>query len=268
MPLPNKDKQIGTASTEIPRREVLGSMVDVLDMDTALGVIDEFIENDHARGYVVAINPEKVYAVRQNTFLQNFLANASLLVPDGIGLVGALRLLYGDKVHRGPGADLMQEICAKAPERGYRIFVYGGEEKVNHEAVEKLHQRHPGLQIVGRANGYVPQEKMPDLINQINDSQADILFVALGSPKQEEWIHQHISELNVKVCQGIGGTLDTIVGNVARAPNVFQRCHLEWFYRLLKQPSRIKRQAKLPLFVLQVIGAKCTMEWRRLRNNS
>ena len=255
----------GCNTNRIIRRDVLGSQVDVLDMDKALEFVDSCVRNDNGTShYIVAVNPEKVFAIKSNDFLNDFLANASLVVPDGIGVVAAIKLLYGDTIGRVPGADLMQEICARAPHKGYRIFIYGGKEEVNREAVEVLQEKHPGLQVVGRANGYVSEDEMPSLIRQINESCADILFVALGSPKQEQWLYEHLAEVNVRVCQGIGGTLDTIVGNVPRAPKFFQRCHLEWFYRLLKQPSRIKRQAILPLFAAQIIAAKIKMEACRL----
>jgi N-acetylglucosaminyldiphosphoundecaprenol N-acetyl-beta-D-mannosaminyltransferase len=147
----------------------------------------------------------------------------------------------------------MQAICAIAPERGYRIFVYGASEEVSADAVQKLRVRYPGINIVGRANGYVKEVDMPALVQRINALRPDILFVALGSPRQEEWLHRWLPELKVKVCQGIGGTLDTIVGRVKRAPAAWQRLGLEWLYRLVRQPSRIVRQAVLIRFVWDMV---------------
>ena len=117
-----------------------------------------------------------------------------------------------------------------------------------------LAQRYPGLRICGRSNGYVPAELQADLVADINRSGAAILFTALGSPRQEMWIRDNAPLLtHVRICQGVGGTLDTITGKVPRAPVFFQRIGLEWFYRLMREPSRIFRAKAYPLFVFRVI---------------
>ncbi len=237
---------------EIKRLNVLDTPVDAVDMSKALSFVEDYVRNGNTPGYILAVNPEKVFILRTNPFMREFFGKASLLIPDGIGVVKALRFLYGARVSRVPGADLMQNICAESVEKNYRLFLYGAGDEVNREACEILKQRHPGINIVGRADGYV--KDMKALVENINRSNAQILFVALGSPRQEEWIHEHLHELKtVRLCQGIGGTLDTITGKVARAPIFWQNLGLEWFYRLLKQPSRWKRQLKLLKFILEVI---------------
>ena len=235
---------------------ILDTPIDVVDMTGALDFVDRYIASPNKSGYVLAVNPEKVYALRENPFLKDFFQAATLLIPDGIGMVYALRFLAGRRVSRVPGADLMQNLCARSPGKGHRIFIYGAKEEVSAKACAILAERYPGIRIVGRANGYVSVAEMSQLIDTINASSAEILFVALGSPKQEEWIQQHLPLLQVKIVQGIGGTLDTITGNVKRAPLLWQRLGLEWFYRLLSQPSRAGRQLRLFTFVLEVIRAK------------
>ena len=232
--------------------------VDAVDMKSALDFIADYTSRkENPPGFVLAMNPEKVFALRANPFLRSFFAKAVLLIPDGIGIVKALRFLYGVKTSRVPGADLMQNICKEAPQRGYKIFIYGASEAVNAGACEKLKERYPGICIAGRSNGFVPADKMNELVEAINASEADILFIALGSPKQEEWMAAHAKDLTqVKICQGIGGTLDTIVGTVKRAPVFWQKLGLEWFYRLLKQPSRIRRQWKLAVFLKELLMLK------------
>jgi N-acetylglucosaminyldiphosphoundecaprenol N-acetyl-beta-D-mannosaminyltransferase len=150
----------------------------------------------------------------------------------------------------------MLHTCELAPLRNYRIFILGAPEEVNAAAVEELRRRFPGINIVGRANGYFEPRANSDLVRRINDSATDILFVALGSPRQERWIEANLPHLNVRVCQGIGGTLDTIVGTAKRAPHAWQALGLEWAYRLLSQPSRAKRQLKLLAFVFEVLSLK------------
>jgi N-acetylglucosaminyldiphosphoundecaprenol N-acetyl-beta-D-mannosaminyltransferase len=235
------------------RYHVLGIPVDAVDMDETMDAVDGRIRQAGKPGYILAVNPEKVYALRKNPFLRGFFEQAFLLIPDGIGVVMATRFLFGTPIRRVPGADLMQRLCSVAVEKGYRIFIYGAKEEVNRRAVEILRDRHPGIQIVGRANGYVKEEDMGKLVAQINEARPDVLFVALGSPRQEEWMSRHLASLNVKACQGIGGTLDTIVGTVKRAPLFWQRLGLEWFYRLLCDPRRLRRQSVLPIFVLEVL---------------
>ena len=238
------------------RIEVLGVPIDLVDMQGAIEVVESIIHSKTESRCVLAVNPEKVIALRKDEWLLDFFRKASLLIPDGIGVVWASRKLSGVKVGRVPGADLMQNLCVLAAEKGYRVFFYGATEDVSAGAVDILRERYPGLKIVGRRNGYVISEEMDNLVDEINVSRAQILFIALGSPRQEKWIAQYGERLHVKLIQGIGGTLNTITGHVQRAPVVWQRLNLEWFYRLLKEPTRIRRQLKLPIFVMLVLKQK------------
>jgi N-acetylglucosaminyldiphosphoundecaprenol N-acetyl-beta-D-mannosaminyltransferase len=225
-------------------------------MEGALDFAEHLTEGGSQGQYILAINPEKVMALLNDKALRETFQRAALLIPDGIGVVWAIRWLHGLKVLRVPGAELMPRLCERAARKGYGVFLFGSKEDVNREAAKKLQQKYPGLKIAGRANGYLNEEDMPGLIEQINASGAAILFVALGSPKQEQWIQKWCPELKVNICQGIGGTLDTIVGTVKRAPAVFCRLGLEWFYRLITNPQRIRRQIVLPLFAWRVIKEK------------
>lgn len=242
----------------IQRLRVLDTPVDALDMSEALSFVDRCVRCVGSPATILAVNPEKVFVLQKDPNLKRFFESAALLLPDGIGIVAAARFLHGANLCRTPGADLMQNVCAIAPERGYRIFILGASEGVNAAAVEELRRRAPGIRIVGRANGYWKPEENSDLIRRINESHSDILFVALGSPRQERWIETNLAKLNVKVIQGIGGTLDTIVGTVKRAPKAWQAMGLEWAYRLLRQPSRLGRQLKLLSFVFKVFSVKLT----------
>jgi N-acetylglucosaminyldiphosphoundecaprenol N-acetyl-beta-D-mannosaminyltransferase len=236
------------------RVRILGLPVDVVDMPSALSVVAGHIEAELPAGCIVAANPEKVYALRASSLLQRLFDSATLIVPDGIGVVWAIRLLEKRVVSRVPGADFMQEICGLAAQKGYRIFLYGSSEETSRGTVEVLERRFPGIDIVGRQNGYLPEDRMPDLIARINASKADVLFVALGTPRQEQWMETYLPQLDVRLCQGIGGTLDTIVGTVRRAPRFMQKLNLEWLFRLLCQPTRIWRQWRLILFVGDVLN--------------
>lgn len=240
----------------IKRVRILGVPVDHVDMRRALDFVDSAIKNNELRQYILGINPEKVITLQRNNFLRNMFEKAGLLIPDGIGVVLAMRWLYRLPARRVPGSELVPNICREAVKEGYKIFFYGSKEEVNKAAVEKLRNIYPGIQIVGRSSGYVKENQMPSLVGEINGSGADILFVGLGSPKQEQWIQAYLPKLNVKVCQGIGGTLDTITGNVKRAPIFFRWIGLEWLYRLIKEPKRIRRQIVLPIFALKLLKEK------------
>ncbi|NEV65436.1 WecB/TagA/CpsF family glycosyltransferase [Thiorhodococcus minor] len=180
------------------------------------------------------------------------LRGSGLLIPDGIGVVVAARLLGLCRMRRVPGAELMPALCALAARKGYRVFLYGASEEVNARAAAKLERRY-GLQLAGRQHGFVPDPEMPELVRRINACEAQLLFVGLGSPRQELWMERHLSMLqSVRVCQGVGGTFDVLAGQVRRAPSLFRRIHLEWLYRLLSQPKRLIRQTALPRFAYQV----------------
>lgn len=222
----------------IERVQILGVPVDYVDMRTALDFVDSAIRNNKPRQYIIAITPEKVVRLQHENHLKKTFEDAALLIPDGVGIVMAIRWLFGFPATRVPGAELMPNICREAAKKGYKIFLYGSKEEVNKAAAEKLRNTYPGIQIVGRSNGYVKEDQMPVLIKEINKSRADILFVALGSPKQEYWIKTWLPQLDVRICQGVGGTLDTIVGVVKRAPPIVQTLNLEWAYRLVREPKK------------------------------
>ena len=242
------------------RLPILDVWVDPVTADQAIEYVRHFVEAGDRPHSIFAVNPEKNFSVPKNPVLWQTFKDADLLIPDGIGIVWAARILYGLRLERVPGVEFMQKICGLAAERGYKVFIYGAREDISKGAAEELVSRYPGLQIVGRANGYVNDEEMPQLIDRINASGAEILFLALGSPKQEQWFSTYKASLqHIRVCQGIGGTLDAVTGNVKRAPEVWCRYNVEWLYRLISEPKRIHRQKVLPVFALRALFAKLKM---------
>lgn len=241
----------------VKRFPIIHIGVDSVDMEKALHISTQFVESGDRLHTVFASNPEKCFQVPKDPVLNNMFSKADLLIPDGIGIVLAARLLYGANIKRVPGCEFMQNLCELSAKKKYKIFIYGATEEVSKSAVEKLKERYPEIMIVGRANGYIREDKMDSLVDQINTSGALILFIALGSPKQEKWISTYQKELkHVKLCQGIGGTLDVITGAVKRAPAIFRCTGLEWLYRLISEPKRLKRQIVLPLFAYLVLFSK------------
>jgi N-acetylglucosaminyldiphosphoundecaprenol N-acetyl-beta-D-mannosaminyltransferase len=226
-------------------------------MSRAIEYVREILKTGQRPHSIFAVNPEKNFSVPKDPALYETFRSADLLIPDGVGVVLAARLLYGARLSRVPGVELMQNICRLAASDGHSIFIYGSKADVNLKAAEMLKSRYPGLQIAGWSDGYVKENEMDGLVRKINDSRAEILFLALGSPRQEKWYATHRDRLeHVRICQGIGGTLDTIAGNVKRAPEIWCRFSAEWLYRLLSDPKRIKRQKVLPVFAAKVLLAK------------
>jgi len=238
------------------RIEIFNTPVDCVDMQQVLNLVDDSLQTGHKR-LIFAVNPEKVIRCEQDNELLDYLKAADVLIPDGIGLVIASKILRSKTMGRVPGADLMPKICELSQKQKNGIFFFGAREEINKRAADVIKKLYPGVNIAGRRNGYVKPAEMNLLVEEINNSGAEILFVALGSPTQEKWISEHIDQLtNIKIIQGVGGTFDAITGNVKRAPKVFRDMNLEWFYRLISQPSRIVRQTALPKFVFKVFREK------------
>ena len=242
------------------RLKILNIWIDPVDKKEAIKKVKKFLKTGERLHSIIASNPEKNFSVPKDAVLYEAFKNADLLLPDGMGMVLAARILYGANLRRVPGAEFIFDICNIAAEGSYKVFIYGATEDVNKKAVNELEKRYPDLKIVGRANGYIKESEMQDLIDRINASKAEILFLALGSPKQEKWCATHKNQLHhVKVVQGVGGTLDTIAGNVKRAPRVWCKFQLEWLYRLIMEPKRIKRQKVLPVFAAMTLITKLKM---------
>lgn len=261
---PERNEPSGLA-TPIPRVRVLGVPVDVVNTARALSFAELALQDGIRGARIMAVNPEKVVAVGRDEWLRNLLGAAELLIPDGIGVVWAAKLLAGAALQRVTGADFMLELCALAARAGHPVFLFGAKEEVSEAAAAKLRARFPTLKIAGRANGYLPATSMVDLVDTINRSGAKILFVALGSPRQERWIAEYGARLQVNLIQGIGGTLDVLAGAVTRAPQAWQRANLEWLFRLLSDPRRIRRQSALPVFTVRVLWALAGATARRLK---
>ena len=243
------------------RLKILNIWVDIVRRGTALNIAQRFLTKGRRPHSIFAVNPEKNFSIPKDPQVYAVFRQADLLIPDGIGVVWAARLLYGVKLERVPGSEFIFSLCRLAQENGQGVYFFGAKEKVNQRSVEILKRRFPKLNVAGRSNGYLDESEMPKLIDHINDSRAEILFLALGSPKQEKWFAAHKNQLrNIKICQGIGGTLDTIGGGVKRATKPWCDLNLEWLFRLIDDPKRIRRQSVLPLFVYKVLS-----EWIKAR---
>lgn len=209
--------------------------------------------------FCVAINPEKVYRSLRDRALREILRRADIGICDGVGVALGARLLHGRRLPRCTGVDLFHELLAAAAQTGWRVFLLGAAPESNARAGDELRARFPGLQIVGQQHGYFDDSDA--VVQQINASGADLLFVAMGSPRQEFWITKHRDAINAPFCMGVGGTLDVVSGHARRAPDLCRKTGTEFLYRALTEPRRLRRQLALPLFAWNVL--KCAVGRRR-----
>lgn len=235
-----------------PRVRILGVPMDCVSMTVAVLTADDMVRTGR-QGAIFAINPEKIVMADGNPRLLAALESAALLVCDGIGAMLAARFGGATDVARVTGADLMPELCGLAARRGYKVFLLGARPEVTPQAAQALVETYPELKIAGFQNGYLSPKEREELPERINESGAQLLFVALGSPEQEYWIHANLPKLTtVAVCQGVGGTFDVLAGRVKRAPEAWRRSYLEWLYRFIREPARLNRLPRLLSFAWRV----------------
>ena len=229
--------------------QVLGCRVHGLSMAQAMEVLDAYVASKGSH-VVLAANPDKAVLTRKDRELRERLERADVLIADGSGVVAAVRLKYGQQIDRLCGVDLMYSVVEHSVKQGYPMFFLGAKEAINAKVVDVLQETFPTMRVAGRANGYFGEEDEEALVQQINDSGAKVLFVALGSPKQEIWIDRNRDKLKVSWIQGVGGSFNVHSGMVKRAPELFQRMHMEWLYRTLAEPTweRITRNMQLVRF--------------------
>ncbi|MGB3990768.1 MAG: WecB/TagA/CpsF family glycosyltransferase [Acetivibrionales bacterium] len=237
--------------------DVLGIPVDAVTMAEAVEKVGRFIE-EGGKHVIFTPNAEIIMQAQRDPELKDILKNADMLTADGAGVVLASGMLGNRLPEKVSGVDLVQEIFRTFASRGLRCFLFGARPGVAEEAAVNIIKDNPGLVVAGCRNGYFSDEECDEIIAEINKSAPDILLVALGAPKQEKWISKHLDKLDVKVCIGVGGTLDVLSGKVRLAPEFFRKSGLEWFYRLCREPRRAKRMLDLPRFMLRVIQARLT----------
>lgn len=203
---------------------------------------------------IIAVNPEKIMKAQEDATLRDLINGSTFQIPDGVGVLLASRLKGGQVRSRVTGVDMMDHLLKLSAEEGYRVFFYGAKEEVVSKAIENIQAKYPAIQVAGYDNGYVQDQEA--LIEKIQASKADVMFIALGSPKQELWIRENKDRLPVKVFQGVGGSFDVFAGHVKRAPAPFRKVGMEWFYRLATDPKRFKRQLALPKFLFKIVTKK------------
>ena len=234
------------------RVKILGVPVDMVNREEALGIFKEIFAEPGC-SMIVTPNSEIVQNASKDDQLKETIASADLVIPDGIGLVYASKLLGCPLSERVTGIDFLESIVAHLSQTGESIYFFGSKPGVAETAAEKMKERYPGLQVAGTHHGYFKEEEEDAIVEAINESGADFLCVALGAPKQERFIAEHRKQLKARGAIGVGGSLDVWAGALKRAPEFYRKHGLEWLYRFVQQPTRFKRMLALPVFMLRVI---------------
>jgi N-acetylglucosaminyldiphosphoundecaprenol N-acetyl-beta-D-mannosaminyltransferase len=207
-------------------------------------------------GQVVTADSYGLVLAREDVELASIYRSASLVTADSSGVVWGLSR-RGSRVERVSGVDLVDRLCALSAEYGYRVFLLGSAPGVAEQAAENLKLRNPGCNIVGTRNGFFPVEDSDVVAQEIAPFKPDVLLVAMGIPRQEKFISRTLETIGAKVAMGVGGSLDVYSGRVKRAPAVVQKLRLEWLWRLIQNPRKFEKVARLPRFVWLVLrGAK------------
>ena len=233
--------------------KILGVPVHPMTMKQAVDSLEQrMLEGEQT--FVVTANAEIIMMCQEDAAYNSIISQkAELVLPDGAGAVWAGRHLGYKVPERVAGFDLYNQLLALSAKKGYKAYFFGGSPGIAEAAKAKSEEMYPGVKIVGCHNGYFTDADVPAIIEAINQSGAEMLFVAIGAPKQERWILAHREELKPRILMGIGGSFDVLAGKMERAPKWMQDASLEWAFRLYKQPSRFMRMLALPKFALKVM---------------
>jgi N-acetylglucosaminyldiphosphoundecaprenol N-acetyl-beta-D-mannosaminyltransferase len=234
---------------------VLGVRVDRIDFEETLGAIERMVEQGPPVRLVATVNPEFVMRARADETFHRVLEEAELCVPDGVGVVWAMRRQGCRGQRRVAGVDLVQALARRCAERGWRPFLLGARPGVAAEAASRLERACPGLRVAGVHVGTPSPEGDDESLRLIEAVRPDLLLIAYGHPRQELWVARNRDRLRVPVAIGVGGTLDFLAGRARRAPVWVRRAHLEWLWRLALEPWRARRMAVLPIYALAVLRA-------------
>ena len=241
----------------IRRENILGVNVSAINMEQALGEIKGWIEGRQPH-YVCVTPAHGIMDCQRDLELRSTFNGSGLTTPDGMAVVWLLRLRGHSHVDRVYGPDLVESLCQLSLATGWRHYFYGSTPEVLANLTGRLAERFPGLKVVGsHSPPFKPLTKEEDqsIIQEINTANPDIVWVGIGTPKQERWMASHLDQLSASVLIGVGAAFDFLSGNKPQAPGWIQRCGLEWIFRLLSEPRRLwRRYAEYPYFVWLVIA--------------
>ncbi len=239
-------------NSHLTTHSILGVRVDDITYDETLAYVQHCIESS-TPCQIATVNVEFIMEARRNPEFRRVLAQAALCVPDSVGVTWAARRLGHPLRQRIAGVDLAEGIVARAAQKGWRVYFLGAAPGVAEQAANNLAQRYPGLKIAGCYAGSPRPQEEEAIVGWVRAAQPHVLLVAYGAPQQDLWIARNQTRIGVPVAMGVGGSLDYFAGVIPRAPRWMCRLGLEWLYRLIRQPWRLRRQLVLPHFVWLVL---------------
>ncbi len=247
----------------VPAAPILGVRIHQVTMAEAVARVRQLVASGGAH-QVVTINGAMLVRAARDQRIRTLFNGATLVTPDGVGVLLAGKLLGHHFTERVAGIDLVIRLCELCAHERLRIYLFGAAPGVADVAAEGLCARYPDLKIVGIQHGYVDRDGEAGVIARVRETRPHLLLVGLGSPRQEEWIASHREELSPIVCIGVGGTLDVLAGRRRRAPKWMQQAGLEWVYRVITEPNRWKVLLTLPLVVGLALWERAVGWWRKV----
>ncbi len=229
-------------------KKVININVSNVDIDEATEEIFALCKENKA-SYVVTPNAEIAQSAYESKELENIINNASVVIPDGIGVVLASKITKNKLKGKLAGVELASELLKRATDQKFVFF--GAGEGVAELAAQKTKEKYPDIKIIKTLNGYFENED--EKIKELSQLNADIIFVCLGAPKQEYFMSKAVRQMEKGVMIGLGGTLDVLAGTVKRSPDIFLKLNIEWLYRIAKQPKRLIRAGKLPKYIFTAL---------------
>ncbi len=257
--MPPSRENLFPPKTLSPRLVVLGVGIDRFGLSSFLSFCREAVRNKTPR-HVITANGLMLLAAQDRPSLKSAFDNAHAVVPDSSGLLWVARWRHGEKLEKLPGIELIEHLCAVGAKESWRVYFLGAAPGVAERAAHVCVKKYPGLVLAGSRHGYFAPSENAAVVEGIRAANADLLFVAMGASQQEEWIHQNLSALRVPIVMGVGGSFDVLSGRLRRAPRWMQNVGLEWFFRLMQEPTRAGRMAGLPVFIIRAMTERLSSE--------
>lgn len=233
---------------------ILGIKVNDITKSETVDLINKFAEEKDKSHLIVTLGTEMVMAAREDNDIKELINGAEAVCADGVGIVLASKIKKQQIREKAAGVEILEETVRQSAETGKKIFFLGSKPGIAEKAAERLREKYPGCNIAGTFHGYFQDDE--EAKAEIRKASPDIIFIALGFPRQEKWYREYGKELGIPVGIGVGGSFDVISGNIERAPSWMRKLCLEWLFRLIKEPARWKRMLVLPKFAITVIMSK------------
>lgn len=248
------------------RYKVINTYVNAVSMDETVRMVEKIIEKGKPTQHVV-VNAAKVNLMEKDPGLRKIVNSCPLINADGASIVWAAKRLGVPLRERVTGCDLFQELVKVAAEKGYKIYLFGAKEEVVTKVKRIFEEQYPALQIVGYRNGYFTDMDEPEIVKNMAESGADMMFVAFSSPQKEYWVNKYLNQLGIPFVMGVGGSFDVIAGVTNRAPKWMQKHGLEWFYRFIQEPRRMWKRYIIGNFEFVILTYKTKIRLKNIKKH-